>query len=410
VGEDSKMPQIIPARRTPFADQMMSNISENLGQGFGNLMQRGEKLKQIEEENKWAEKMGMDLKGIKNPEMRQKIMIEQLKGISEKEKIKQEKFEDENSYSQIKQTFGKKFADIWKAAPTGGRTELLKQGLDAKIRGDDLERMLEGVELPQESKQQNIVESDIEDFEEPSPKKEKQIDFDKGTTPKERITRQDKRYSQNLPLFQESQKKKIAQEMIGDEIEILQDLSSQIGVMERFNINPKTGDILIPALASPEAQRFLKTVNDFTIQAKDSYGSRVTNFDLANFMRRLPTLANSEEGRRQILQQMKIINDVNILRENALHDIIDEYGGIRNIDYDKAQTLAEKKSNKEISELKKQFKDIGSQQERIYNEHVKGIKAKAPKGMVTIETEDGEMGYIPANEVKTAMKKGAKIL
>lgn len=369
------MPQIIPAAKT-FGSQLGLNLGKGFSEGLSNKLESKEKMKQME-------------------------FQEELKRGTEKEKLFNERVMEEQSYSQIKDTFGKKFAEIWKAAPIGGRTALLQHGLDAKLRGQNLEEMLKDV-LPSEK--------ELKEEERLSLKEEKQEDFDKGTTPKERIARQEKRYAQNLPLFQEAQKKKIAQEMIGDEIEILQDLSPQISAMERFNINPKTGDVIIPALASPEAQRFLKTVNDFTIQAKDSYGSRVTNFDLANFMRRLPTLANSEEGRRQILQQMKIINDMNLARENSLNEVLEQHGGIRNIDYDKAESLAEKKSSKKIVELKKQFKEIGSEQDKAFDFEIKEAKRLAPKGEVTVMLPDGRIGSVPASEVKAAVKKGAKVL
>lgn len=370
------MAQIIPRAKT-FSSELGLNLGQGVSKGIGERLSSNEKMRQTEFESK-------------------------LKGEQERKKLFEEKVADEQSYSHIKDIFGEKFADIWKVAPIGGRTALLQHGLEAKLRGENLEDMLKDFKLSEKEEIDNIEGIET--------KEAKQEDFDKGTTPKERIARQEKRYAQNLPLYQEAQKKKIAQEMIGDEIEILQDLSPQIGVMERFNINPKSGDILIPALASPEAQRFLKTVNDFTIQAKDSYGSRVTNFDLANFMRRLPTLANSEEGRRQILQQMKIINDINIARENSLHEVIDEYGGIRNIDYDKAETLAEKKASKKISELKKQFKEIGSVQDKAFDFEIKEAKRLAPKGEVTVLLPDGRIGSVPASEVNKAIKKGAKVL
>lgn len=326
---------------------------------------------------------------------------ERLNRLPEEKQRQEDLMLEQQSYDTLAQTFGKKFADVWKSAPVGGRTALLQHGLEAKQRGLDLENILGEIEEP---------EKEIKESEEVSEHKFKLKDFDKGITPREKTARQEKRYTANLPLFQESQKKKASQDMIKDEIEILEDLSPKIGAMERFNINPKTGDIIIPALASPEAQRFLKTVNDFTIQAKDSYGSRVTNFDLANFMRRLPTLANSEEGRRQILQQMSIINDINLSREQALHDVIDDYGGIRNIDYDQAETIAEKRSKPRVEELKKKMKEIGSEQDKAYNQEIKMIKGKAAKGMVTVELSTGEVGYVPASEVKSVIKEGGKVL
>ena len=164
-------------------------------------------------------------------------------------------------------------------------------------------------------------------------------------------------------------------------------------------------------MASPEAQRLVKTVNDFTTRAKDSYGARVTNFDLTQFMRRLPTLANSEEGRRQIIKQMQIINDINRTYEKSLHDVIDEYGGIRNIDYDQAEQMANKRSKSEIEKLKKEFKKIGTEYEISYNKAVDSRKKITPKDHVSVERADGSQGYIPKDQVGNFLKiPGNKVL
>jgi hypothetical protein len=198
--------------------------------------------------------------------------------------------------------------------------------------------------------------------------------------------------------------------MMGEEIGVLTELSPQISGWERLNINPKTGDLIIPGLASPEAQQFVKTVNDFTIQAKDSYGSRVTNFDLNQFMRRLPTLANSEEGRARILEQMKIINDLNIMYEKSLHNVFDEYGGVRNIDYDKASDAAYKRFLQESKPLKSELKRLSSTQDRSFSEAIKEKKKNAPAGMVLMQSQDGTFGYVPEKEVKEALNDGLSIL
>ena len=309
---------------------------ENFAQAFSGLLNQGAQFMQGQRE-KEALRGVLGEEGADLPRDFQKMAYEsKLKQQQQSQKLQGESQQEEQTYGIISDTFGKKFADVWKSSPVGARTELLKSGLDAMSRGQDVKNLFGG-ETQQATSQPKFQEEDFEEKSTPI----KVIDYDKGLTPKERVSRQDKRYAQNLPLFQESQKKLQSYQMQGEEIDILSDLSPQIGTIERLNINPSTGDLIFPGLASPEAQQFVKTVNDFTTRAKDSYGSRVTNFDLNQFMRRLPTLANSEEGRKRILEQMKIINDLNMAYENSLHDVIDEHGGIRNIDYDQAEILCD---------------------------------------------------------------------
>ncbi len=321
--------------------------------------------------------IGMQLAGQKENKQNQ---YENLRG------------EDDQRYNTVKDIFGEKAANLYKAAPEGGKTQLLKGMLETAQRGGNFDEFLNS-QMPDQQNKEIGEETGI-----------KTIDFDKGLTPKERAQRQNQRYSTNLPLYEESQKKSIGLEAEKEHLEILEELSPQIKAIERFNMNPQTGELFFPGLASPEAQRFVKTINDFTVQAKDSYGSRVTNFDLNQFMKRLPTLANSEEGRRQIINQMKIINEINAEREKSLQKVIDEHGGIRNIDYDQAQRMADKLSSKRISELKKQFSKVGLANDKLYDKQIQQEKAIVPKNHIGVKRADGSTGYIPQGKIKEFLK------
>ena len=379
------MVQIVgaPQQKESFGASLGRNLGGGLGEGLVAGMQG--MARRAQEERKFAQEEKMNaLKGGQTREM------------------------EERDYGVIKDNFGKKAADVWRTSTEGGKTELLKKFIESGQRGNSVEDLFgseENQQSPEEIEQ--MTSSEVRD----TPRiKQKFTDFDKGLTPKERTSRQEHRYSINLPIFQESQKKRQSLERQGEELEVLEELSPKIGAIERLNINPTSGDLFIPALASDDAQRFVKTVNDFTINAKDSYGARVTNFDLQSFMRRLPTLANSESGRRQIIQQMKIINDINLAHENSLHEVIDEYGGIRNIDMDKAEELARKRSEPIIKGLSKQLKQIGKEVDHSYTKQISDFKKSVPEGMVLMEDESGEMGYVPKGEVDKAIKKKFKVL
>ena len=316
--------------------------------------------------------------------------------VQERKKISDESAIEQRDYEIVKKELGEKFANVWRSQTPGGRTELLKSALESNQRGRDLDKMFDGSEKPS----LDISESE-----------KKAKDFDKGLTPKERARRQESRYSTNLPLYQKSVDKLNAYETSKDDLNILKELSPQIPFIERLNINPVTGDLLIPAAASPEAQRYVKTINEFTRTAKDTYGARVTNFDLTQFLKRLPTLANSEEGRRQIIDQMGIITKINLAYEKSLQDVIDSYGGIRNVDFDEAERIARKKSQLEINDLRNEFNKISSNQDKIYEKQVKNIKDITPKGRVAVEFSDGRQAHIDKNKVEEFLKiPGNKLL
>jgi len=102
------------------------------------------------------------------------------------------------------------------------------------------------------------------------------------------------------------------------------------GVGKFITIDPSTGDIRevanIGEIANPQTQLYIKNLKQWQKGAKEFYGARVTNFDLQSFMQQLPTLMNSEDGRRLILKQMKYTNDLESIYNNTLNDALKHYG------------------------------------------------------------------------------------
>ena len=408
-------------RRKSFAEQIgLNDIAGNFGKGITQGYQKAQQQRDLEQGLSEAEQIfsNPDL----TPEQKQislfkalsespeaaKTLGAQLAGMQKQQyKSQQNMLQDQQRYDVIKKNFGERAAELYKAAPEGGKTNFLDKLLESRQRGLDVEDLLGQQPSTQQTSGMNFREREDEPSEN-APEKTaiKAIDFDKGLLPKERVKRQEERYSKNLPLYQESQKKLLGLDSERDALDMLSELSPQISGIHRLNINPSTGELLIPALASPEAQRFVKTVNDFTTKAKDSYGSRVSNFELDRFMKRLPTLANSEEGRRQIIRQMQVINDINRANELSLQEVFDEHGGIRNIDYDKAESFARKLAKPQIDLLKKQFKTIDNSLDRMYQEKIKEKKkALVPPGRVAVE-KDGKLFSLPIKFLKDAKKNG----
>ncbi len=326
-------------------------------------------------------KTHMQLRG--HPEQAKSLINELQSG----KKKKNDTEEEDKNYNFLKDFAGEKTADLYRAAPTGGKTKIIEHVIDTLQRGGNVEETLKP----------HMKEADEQD---------------KGLTPKEKAKRQGERYSQNLPLYQEANARYQSLGQQREHLEILKELSPGLtGIGNRLNINPSTGDLLVPAAASPEIQRYVKTINDFTTTAKDSYGARVTNFDLQQFMRRLPTLANSEEGRDQILEQMGIITEINELREKSLIDTIDTHGGIRNIDYDSAERIADKSIKGQVDNLRSKLKGISSRMDREYSEKIKEIKSDSTKNKVAVQKADGSMGYIPKEKLSDFLKiEGNKAL
>lgn len=119
----------------------------------------------------------------------------------------------------------------------------------------------------------------------------------------------------------------------------------------------KDGDLRPTAMAmlSPEAQESVKLIMDEMTGAKDTYGARVTNFDAQQYLKRLPSLLNSPEGRRRVLRDLSLINQMNQLHDREVLNIVDEYGGSGKISLEKAESIFNKRFSKEKKEIANEF-------------------------------------------------------
>jgi len=169
--------------------------------------------------------------------------------------------------------------------------------------------------------------------------------------------------------------------------------------LQNLNINWSTGDIRFPKLANEETQAFVKMVNDFTTKAKDTYGARVTNFELGTFMRRLPTLANTEEGRRLILAQMQQVAALNKLYYDSRKAVYDKYK-LKNLDTQQVETIAEQLRDKDEEVVRKAYKD-SLQTQQVYE-----ARQAAPEGKMPARSPDGKIVYIWTDQLDKAKNKG----
>ncbi len=233
-------------------------------------------------------------------------------------------------------------------------------------------------------------------------------DYDLGLTPSERVKRQDSRYALQTPLVNKNSESLGALESENMSLNLLDELtdSGKVGQgAQKLNINPMTGDLIIPQLGTPEEQLFAKTVNDFTVKAKDSFGARVTNFELDRFMQRLPTLANSPEGRKLIIRQMKIVNELNQMDKKAIQQVFDQYG-VRNIDYPDAENKARESIKEKKEALRKEFFNLEQVAKQEEAEVVKKAKSRAKEGYTVMRKPDGTIKQFPTKNVPNLEEKG----
>lgn len=400
------MVQIIDSPKT-FGESFSEGLSKSLPDALGQLIDRKRKEGQLAEEDTALENQGIRIKGVKDPKIRQALLEQHQEG----KKKESEKAEDTQRSATIGKYFGKDAAAIYNELTEGGKTKFFESLLDARSRNIDIPSFLGNYMLENhedfnkgEGEMPENDEGQLPGMGQPKPLER---DPDYGLSRPEITARQEKRYEKNLPLYEAEDAKKQGLEAENETLEILEELDATDQLPEglgRLNVNYKEGNLLVPALASPEAQRYVKTVNQFLNKAKDTFGARVTNFELDRFLQQLPTLANSKEGRREIIKQMKYFNQIQRTYHDELQKYVDEKGGIRNVDWDVAKRKAEERSKPKIAEAKRQFKEADKISKEIYDKELAEFKKTVPKGQYAVE-KDGEWGYVPKEDLYRAVNK-----
>lgn len=396
-----------PPPKSPSSAQ---KLSAGVGRGLelgSQLMGQYEQRQELENQRKAVESlMGPEVSRLP-PEL-QKLYIDS--GLKQKQKEKSLAGESEAesaNYDMLKKTFGEKFADIWKAAPTGGKTELLKSGIDAKTRGEDLNKLLSSYDLSGISPEDQTIPDNIQQVKGGKiPKEFKWPDFSKrplGITPKDWVGEKKTWRKENAPIFESTRTK--LKNNIRDSLEIKQldklNKSKKLPQgFERFLINPETGDFYSLAQAanqsSPEAQEWIKITSRFQNRAKDAFGSRVTNFDLASYMKQFPGLLNTSEGRSRIIRMMNVNNKMDQLYDSALDQVYKKYG-LSGIPQEKADELSKKLIESETQRLEDEYlhlDELNQMEEKTENLSGKMIDVMGPDGQ-EYEIDESEIDLLP---------------
>ena len=103
---------------------------------------------------------------------------------------------------------------------------------------------------------------------------------------------------------------------------------------------------------SPNTEEFEKLSTDFVREAKSIFGSRITDQDLQTFMSLVPTLSQTDNGKRAIIKNMRNFLKANQVKAKNMKKIIHANGGHRPFDL---PILVEEASQPELDKLAKQF-------------------------------------------------------
>src|SRR6185437_1005520 len=101
-----------------------------------------------------------------------------------------------------------------------------------------------------------------------------------------------------------------------------------------------------------DTEEFEKLSNEFVKNAKQYFGSRITQKEVEMFMQTVPTLMQTDAGKKKLIENIRSLNELAEIEAKAARSIIKENGGIPPIDIE--QQVQDKIGNK-LDKVAKQF-------------------------------------------------------
>lgn len=340
------------------------------------------------ERKKLGELMGIDMKDIRSLDVQKQLLGSHLNKQEQTAKLKGEYEADKKNYEAVKKAFGEDFANVWLATGQGERTALTKAALEARSRGLNIEEFLAGEGEGVNGQTQS--EFNFSNFEAPekiemeenpeipqlSQRGELKLpDYTKrpkGFTPKEWATQRtswDKSNTQVLTNARDRLKGNKRDILGTKKLQQINDSHELPEGLDRWIINPRTGEVYglaqLAGKAPKEAQEWVKEIARFGNRAKDAYGSRVTNFDLMQYMKQFPSLLNTPEGRKNILSMMEINYELDSLYDAAVQKIIDQKGA-GNIPPSQVDRIARSMIKKREEQLFSKYLNIDNENDQAF--------------------------------------------
>jgi hypothetical protein len=135
----------------------------------------------------------------------------------------------------------------------------------------------------------------------------------------------------------------------------------------------------IPALMSPESEEFQKIQQSFLKRAKQYFGSRVSNFEVEQFLKTIPSLSQSPEGRQRVIANLKNLARGAEEYYKTYEEIIKENNGIPPYDIEEE---IERRIDPKIERLADKFKkDLEKPVPAGQNKFITGLGSVAGKAV-----------------------------
>lgn len=150
----------------------------------------------------------------------------------------------------------------------------------------------------------------------------------------------------------------------------------------------------IGILSNPATEEFRKIESDFVRNVSKVFpGGKITNYEISSYMKTIPGLMNSPEGRKAIIRNRQLLNQAKQVRYDAYKKIIKDNNGKKP---QNLGILVEEATADKIAKIEEEF--VSGMQEQIE-------KFQTPIKMIDPE---GNQVNIPPHLIEAAMKAGAR--
>jgi len=155
------------------------------------------------------------------------------------------------------------------------------------------------------------------------------------------------------------------------------------------------------ALFSADAEEADKISNDMTKNVQEFYGSRVLQTEFHAFLRSIPTLNNSAEGRKRIAENLKRFTGLKRLEYNTARSL--------ELDYEsKKKPLPASFRRNVYDQMKPAAEQIANEFSQANKQPLQSSPKPVPEGKVRVKLPDGTTGTMKKEMYDQALKDGEK--
>jgi hypothetical protein len=142
-------------------------------------------------------------------------------------------------------------------------------------------------------------------------------------------------------------------------------------------------------LSNPDSEEFAKLEAEFLRDVRQVFpGGRITNYEIQAYLKGIPNLMNSSEGRKAIIRNRRLINDGKKVRYNAYKDILKENGGRKPPNLD---VLIQERTSEEMARISDEFRDNVQSTTEQFQQPIR------------MQDKNGKIYNIPPNKIEQAL-------